>query len=85
MSAGNLFGSIFATVILGGVWVVLGAAVDKIFQVFNYSIKVLPSMQDAANGMGIMQVVWSVIMFLIFLVIWMNYMFNESSQASGGV
>jgi hypothetical protein len=85
MSAGNLLGSIFATVMLSGVWVVLGAAFDKIFKVFNHSITVLPSLQDAINGMSIMQYVWSMIMVLIFIVIWLNYMLNESSQASGGV
>lgn len=85
MSAGNLLGSIFATVILGGVWVVLGVAMDKIFKVFNYTLTVLPSLQDAVNGMGIMQWIWSMIMILIFIVIWLNYMMNESSQASGGV
>jgi len=85
MSAGNLLGSIFSTVILGAIWVILGAAIDKIFKVFNYSITVLPSLQDAVNGMSIMQYVWSMIMILIFFVIWLNYMMNESSQASGGV
>jgi hypothetical protein len=85
MSAGNLLGSIFSTVLLGGIWVILGAAIDKIFKIFNYTIKVLPSLQDAVNGMGIMQYIWSMIMVLIFFVIWINYMMNESSQASGGV
>lgn len=70
---------------LGGIWVVLDAAMDKIFRVFNYSITVLPSLQDAVNGMGIMQWIWSMIMIVIFFVIWLNYMLNESSQASGGV
>jgi len=85
MSAGNLLGSIANTVVLGGIWVVLGAAIDKIFRVFNYSITVLPSLQDAVNGMGIMQTIWTFIMVLIFFVIWFNYMMNESSQAGGGV
>ena len=85
ISAGNFLGSIFSTVILGGIWVILGAAIDKIFKIFNYTIKVLPSLQDAVNGMGIMQYVWTAIMIVIFIVIWFNYMMNESSQASGGV
>jgi len=85
MSAGNLLGSIFSTVLLGGIWVILGAAIDKIFKMFNYTIKVLPSLQDAVNGMGIMQYVWTAIMVIIFIVVWANYLFNESSQASGGV
>jgi hypothetical protein len=85
LSAGNLIGAIANTVLLGGIWVVLGAAFDKIFKVFNSTINVLPTMQDAVNGMGIMQWIWSMIMILIFFVIWLNYMMNESSQASGGV
>ena len=85
MSAGNLLGSIFNTILLSGIWVVLGAVFDKIFKIFNYSITVLPSLQDAANGMSIQQTIWSILMVLILIVIWLNYMFNESSQASGGV
>jgi len=64
---------------------VLGAALDKLFIAFNGSIKVLPSLQDAVNGMGIVQTVWSMILILMFIVIWINYMLNENSQASGGV
>ena len=85
MSAGNLFGSLFNTVLFGGLWVVLGAVIDKLFKAFNTSIKVLPSLQDAVNGMGIMQTVWSMILIVVFVVIWWNYMMNENSQASGGV
>jgi hypothetical protein len=85
MSAGNFLGSLASTILLGGIWTILGAAIDKIFKMFNYTIKVLPSLQDAVNGMGIMQYVWTAIMIIIFIVIWFNYMMNESSQASGGV
>ena len=85
MSAGNLIGSIWNTALFGGIWVVLGAAIDKIFKVFNTSITVLPSLQDAVNGMGIMQTIWSMILIIMFIVIWINYLANENSQASGGV
>jgi hypothetical protein len=35
--------------------------------------------------MGIMQTVWTFILIVMFLVIWINYLANENSQASGGV
>lgn len=85
ISAGNLLGSLFNTVLFGGLWAVLGAAIDKIFTAFNTSLKVLPSLQDAVNGMGIMQWIWTMILIVMFIVIWMNYLFNENSMASGGV
>jgi hypothetical protein len=85
MSAGNLIGSIWNTVFFAGLWIVLGAALDKVFKAFNTSIKVLPSMQDAVNGMGIVQTVWGIVLIILFIVIWINYLMNENSQASGGV
>jgi len=85
MSAGNLLGSIWNTVFFGALWVILGAAIQKIFVAFNTSLKVLPSLQDAVNGMGIMQTIWTFILIIMFIVIWFNYMMNEQSQASGGV
>lgn len=85
MSAGNLIGSIFNTIFFGMLWVVLGMIVEKMFRAFNYSMTVLPTLQDAANGLTIMQTAWSVICVIIFLVIWINYTLNENSQASGGV
>lgn len=68
-----------------GLWIVLGAALDKVFKAFNTSIKVLPSLQDAVNGMGLVQTVWGMILIILFIVIWINYLMNENSQASGGV
>ena len=85
MGAGNLLGAIFNTIFFGGLWVVLGMVVEKLFRAFNTSIGILPSLQDAANGLTIMQIGWSIICVIIFIVIWLNYLFNENSQASGGV
>lgn len=85
MSAGNFFGSVWNTVILGGMWTILGFAMDKIFKAFNTTLAVLPTYQDAVNGLGIMQVIWSSIMIVIFFVIWLNYLLNQNSMASGGV
>jgi hypothetical protein len=85
MSAGNLIGSLWNTIFFAGLWIVLGACLDKVFKAFNASIKVLPSLQDAVNGMGIVQTVWSTLLIILFVVIWINYVMNENSQASGGV
>ena len=85
MSYGNLAGAIWNSILLPGLYIVLGAALDKVFKAFNTSIQVLPSMQDAVTGMDIVKTVWVVILILIFLVIWINYLLNENSQASGGV
>ena len=85
MSAGNLLGSIFNTILFGSIWTVLGAVIDRLVKAFNGSMAVLPTLQDAVNGMNIMQTIWSVILIMMFIVIWMNYLLNENSQSSGGV
>jgi hypothetical protein len=85
MSAGNFIGALWNSILLPGIYIVLSAALDKIFKAFNTSIQVLPSMQDAVNGMDIVKTVWLVLLVLIFVVIWINYLMNENSQASGGV
>jgi hypothetical protein len=85
MSAGNFLGALWNSILLPGVYLILSAALDKVFKAFNTSIKVIPSMQDAVKGMDIVKSVWIGILILIFLVIWINYLMNENSQASGGV
>lgn len=85
MGAGNFIGSCWNTLLLDGLWLVLGYAMEKIFRAFNTTMKLLPTLQDAVNGMTQMQTIWSLLFILIFIVIWSNYVFNESSQASGGV
>ena len=85
ISAGNFIGALWNSILLPGVYICLSAALDKIFKAFNTSIKVLPSLQDAVNGMDIVKTVWVVILILIFFVIWLNYLLNENSYASGGV
>ena len=83
MSAGNLIGTIFVCVVFSAMWVVLGAAVDKIGLIFNHTIQLLPSFQDAANGMTLMQTVWIVIPILVWIVLWINYAVNEANEAGG--
>lgn len=83
--AGNFIGSCWNTLLLDGLWLVLGYAMEKIFRAFNSTMKLLPTLQDAVNGMSQMQFIWSILFIGIFLVIWANYIMNENSHASGGV
>ena len=83
MSAGNFLGTLFVGVFFSAMWMVLGAAIDKIGQVFNYTIKVLPSFQDAVTGFNMTQTAWMVIPIVFWIIIWINYAQNESSEAGG--
>jgi type II secretory pathway component PulF len=85
MSAGNLIGSIYNTILAPVIWIILGYVIEKIVRAANTSMKLLPTMQDAINGMEMMQYAWVVSLFIVFCVIWINYALNENSQASGGV
>jgi len=85
MGAGNLIGSIWNTILAGGLWVVLGKAMDVLCKAFNYSLTISPSIQDFVTGFTYQQTIWSVILVLVFVVIWLNYLLNENSLASGGV
>lgn len=85
MGAGNLIGAFFNTLLFGGLFIVMGFAVEKMFIAFNHTMAVLPTFQDAVNGFSIMQIIWLAIWIIMFIVIWVNYLLNENSQASGGV
>jgi hypothetical protein len=84
MGAGNLIGLVFNMFVFGAMWTILGGLVDRIITVFNISLKVLPSLQDAANGLSIMQTIWSSLLILMFIALIINYIMNENSQISGG-
>ena len=83
MSAAGLAGLFFNLFSAATIWTVLGIAVEKIVQIFNSQIAVFPTFQDAANGMSIMQIIWSVIMVVIFLGLLINYFINESVGVPG--
>ena len=83
ISAGNLLGTILVDVAAFAMWLVLGAAIDKIGHVFNYTIRILPSFQDAVTGFNNTQIVWSVILIVVWIVSWVNYALNESNEAGG--
>ena len=85
MSAGNLLGSVFAAVMSTAVWLVIGWAIDKVGVVFNRTISILPSFQDAVNGFNQMQSAYVVILAIIWVTIWLNYAINESNESGGYV
>ena len=83
MSAGNFFGTLFVSIMVSAVWIVLGAAIDKIGQIFNRTIQILPTFQDAVTGFTITQQIWSVLLIVMWLFIWINYAQNEAIEAGG--
>ena len=78
-------GTIFNCVAFSFMWIVIGFALEKIGQVFNHTITVLPTMQDAVNGFQITQVIFTVIPVLVWIILWFNYATNEASEAGGYV
>ena len=85
MSAGNFLGTMFVSVAVGAMWVVLGLAIDKIGAIFNRSIAVLPTFQDAVNGFTLTQTIWMIIPIIIWVILWINYAVNEANEATGYV
>lgn len=83
MSAGNLVGTIFNCIAFTAMWVVLGLAIDKVGLIFNRTIQILPTFQDAVNGFQITQTIWIVITIIAWIVFWVNYVINESNEATG--
>jgi hypothetical protein len=83
MSAAGLAGLFFNLLSAAAIWTVLGIAVEKVVRIFNTQISVFPTFQDVANGMAIMQIIWSAIMVIIFLGLLINYFVNESVGVPG--
>ena len=85
MSAGALFGTIMNFVMFAGVWMILGTVFDKIGVLFNTTIRLMPTMQDAVNGFALTQLIYGVLPVLYFIALVINYVLVENSQASGEV
>jgi type II secretory pathway component PulF len=83
MAGGNLIGSVFNTFAFTAVWVILGYAVDKLATVFNLSVNVLPTLQDAVTGFSMTEFIFGIVPVIAFFVIWTNYFLVEHSQSSG--
>ena len=83
MSAAGLVGLAFNLFLGATLWTVLGIGVEKIMIMFNSQISIFPTFQDVANGLNIMQIVWSAIMVVIFLGLLINYLMNEANPMPG--
>lgn len=82
MSWGSLFGALFNTVAAAMCWVGCGKFVEVVTRAFNSTIAVVPSFQDAVTGFTIQQYIWSAIMVIILLGIWLNYYVNSNSPVN---
>lgn len=82
MSWGSLFGSGWNTLVLGALWTLLGKFVEVLAKAFNKTILIVPTFQDAVNGFSIMQTAWVVIMVIILLGIWINYIANNNAASN---
>ena len=86
MSFGAAVGLGFNILAFSVFWTILGLAVDKLGIVFNYSIRLIPSYQDALNGFTMMQTVYGIVLpGIVFLALIFNYFIQENSMASGEV
>ena len=85
MSAGGLFGYFMNLVVFVAFWTVLGVVFDKIAVLFNMTIRIMPTYQDAVNGFAITQTIYSLLPVIVFIFLSINYLMNENSMASGEV
>jgi len=85
MSAGALFGTFMNFFIFAGVWMVIGTVFDKVASIFNSTITLMPTMQDAVNGFALTQVVYGVLPAIYFIALFFNYWLVENSSSSGEV
>lgn len=85
MSAGGLFGMVMNILIFSGIWTVVGVVVDKLGVVFNSTIRVMPTLQDAVNGFAITQIIYGILPIIVYITLLINYFVNENAQSSGEV
>jgi len=85
MSAGGLVGLFMNLLFFAAFWTVLGVVVDKLGQIFNLTIQIMPSYQDAVNGFNMMQTIYAVLPVIVFIALVINYFVQENSMSSGEV
>jgi hypothetical protein len=85
MSAGSLVGTLGNLLFFGVFWAILGVAIDKIGTVFNRSITILPTFQDAVTGFTMVQQVYLVMPVIVFVVLIIDHILTENSNRSGEV
>ena len=85
MSAGGVVGLFMNLLFFAGFWTVLGVVVDKLGQVFNVTIQLMPTYQDAVNGFTMMQTIYAALPVVVFIALVINYFVQENSMSSGEV
>jgi hypothetical protein len=85
MSAGGVIGLFMNLLFFAAFWSVLGVVVDKLGQVFNMSIQIMPTYQDAVNGFTMMQTIYAALPVVVFIALVINYFVQENSMSSGEV
>jgi len=85
VSAGALFGTAMNFVLFAGIWAVIGVVFDKIGAIFNSTIRLMPTFQDAVNGFAISQIIYGLLPVVFFIALVINYILVENSTASGEV
>ena len=85
MSAGALVGYVFNIIFFAGIWTVVGVVVDKIAVIFNSTIQIMPTYQDAVNGFSMMQTIYAALPVVVFIFLTINYFVQANSTTSGEV
>lgn len=85
MSAGGLVGMALNIIFFAAFWTVLGVVVDKLAVLFNITIQLMPTYQDAVTGFSMMQTIYALLPVIVFLALIINYFVQENSASSGEV
>jgi hypothetical protein len=85
MSAGGLFGLVFNFFAFAAFWTIIGVVFDKVGAIFNTTIRLMPTFQDAINGFSITQTIYGVLPLIVFIALLVNYLMNENAMATGEV
>jgi len=85
MSAGGLFGLVFNFFAFAAFWTIIGHLFDRVGVIFNTTIRIMPTFQDAVNGFSITQTVYGLLPIIVFIALLVNYLMNENSMSSGEV
>ena len=85
MSAGNLMGHVFVGAMFSAMWWIIGAQIQIVQIVFNKLTQILPTFQDAANGIALLNAIYALLPILFWILLWVNFASNEASEAGGYV
>ena len=85
MSAGGLVGYIFNLIYFAAIWTAVGVVFDKIGTIFNNTIHLMPTYQDAVNGFSMTQTIYGLLGVIVFLTLTVNCIMISNSASSGEV